>query len=160
MCKNPENKCNSWNTKYSGQDAGSPYKPTIGRSFYIRIGITLNKKSRLYLAHRLAFLYLEGEFPLEDVDHIDGNGLNNKFNNLRKVNHRENSKNLPLQSNNKSGYTGVIWHKQHQKWYVRIGVNGKSISGGLFADKNDAIAKRMAMNIEYGFHKNHGRKNE
>ena len=59
------------------------------------VGITLDGKTKRYHAHRLVFLYIDGYFPAADVDHIDGNGLNNARINLRKVSHQENMKNRP-----------------------------------------------------------------
>lgn len=157
-CKNPQHQCDAWNTVFSGKEAGGKYKPTVSKAFYIRINITLNKKMRSYLAHRLVFLYTEGKFPPEQVDHIDGDGLNNKIINLRKVSHQDNLKNKPMYSNNTSGCVGVIWNKKSQKWHVQIRAKSKNIYGGLYSNIEDAIARRRQMEVEYGFHKNHGRK--
>lgn len=60
--------------------------------------------------------------------------------------------------NNSSGFTGVCFDKNANKWRVDIRVDGKLIYGGLFDILSDAIDRRKEMNIEYGFHKNHGRK--
>ena len=90
----------------------------------------------------MVFLYTEGKFPSEQVDHIDGNGLNNRRDNLREVSHKENMKNRPMQSNNTSGHIGVIWHKAAQKWQAYIKVKGRCEYGGLFTNKKDAITKR------------------
>lgn len=155
-CKYPNGACKSWNTNHSGQKAGS--KDKNGNIFYNKICITLNKREKIYKAHRLVFLYLDGRFPAEQVDHIDGNGLNNKFDNLRIVSCQENRKNCSIQSNNMSGYTGVSLDKKSQKYLAYIYVDGKRIRGGLFINIEDAISRRIELNIEYGFHENHGRK--
>lgn len=149
--------CNIWNTKNANKEAGCIWTPKNRKTSYLIIQITLNGKKKLYLAHRLAILYTEGHFPPEQVDHIDGNGRNNRRNNLREVSALENNKNMPMQTNNTSGCTGVSWDKATQKWQVQISINGKRIYGGLFTDKNDAIAKRKQMEIEHGYHINHGR---
>jgi hypothetical protein len=159
-CKNPQRACNAWNTRFANQEAGTIWTPKESKTSYVLIRITLNGKSKLCLAHRLVILYTDGHFPPEHVDHIDGNGLNNCRNNLREVDCKENNKNMPMPSNNTSGYTGVRWHKPTQKWQARIRVNGKDIHGGLFTNKEDAISKRRGMEIEYNFHKNHGRSDD
>lgn len=156
-CKCPIRACNTWNTRYAGVEAGCIQTSKKRKTSYIDIRVNINKKKKSYGAHRLVFLYLNGRFPKEQVDHIDGNGLNNQRGNLREVTHQENHKNMPMKSNNTSGCVGVYWRKRAQKWQVYIKVNGKSIHGGYFANKEDAIARRKKMEIEYKFHENHGR---
>jgi len=119
---------------------------------YWYIGINRQR----YLAHRLAWFYMKGAWPKE-IDHIDHNGLNNKWFNLREVTHKENSKNTTLNRNNKSGYTGVTWYKAYNKWTAQIMVNGKCKGLGYFIDINDAITARKNGEIKYKFHKNHGK---
>jgi len=119
---------------------------------YRAIGI--NKKS--YLSHRLAWLYEYGHFPTYGVDHDDGNGLNNRINNLFDRTQSDNCRNRKIHSNNKSGTTGV-W-RDHKKWMVSISVGGKSIHLGYFKDIEDAIKCRKEADIKYGFNPNHGRK--
>ncbi len=92
----------------------------------------------------------------EVIDHIDHNRSNNKWENLRLVTQAENLKNKSMARNNTSGHTGVTWHKQANKWTVHIGVNGRSIHKGLYANKAEAIAVRKEAEEHYGFHKNHG----
>jgi hypothetical protein len=65
------------------------------------------------------------------VDHINGNKLDNRRANLRLCNSSENSRNRSLASINTSGYKGVTWHKQTQKWQAQIEVNGRNIHLGL-----------------------------
>lgn len=111
-----------------------------------------------YDAHRLVFLYMTGSFPLNQVDHKDGNGLNNRWLNLRDVIHANNQKNLRLYANNKSGVSGLFWLERSRKWLVQIQHNKTRIHIGLFADKEAAITARKAAEIQYGFHPNHGTK--
>ena len=149
--------CNTWNTRFAHKEEGNIWTPKEAKTSYLSIRITLNGKQKGYLAHRLAILFTDGRFPAEQVDHIDGNGLNNRRKNLREVTNKENRKNMPMRSDNKSGTVGVRWHKQAQKWTVQIRVAGKQIHGGCFTNLEDAIAKRKEMEIESDFHKNHGR---
>ena len=111
---------------------------------------------RFYRLHRLAFLYMEGSFPFEEVDHIDHNRSNNVFTNLRKVDRSENSKNRSLHVNNTSGYCGVSKVRETGKWYAYMQVAGRSVNIGTFVDIENAIAARNSANINEGFHKNHG----
>lgn len=105
-----------------------------------------------YRAHRLAFLYMTGGFPEDQVDHEDGNGLNNAWSNLRAVTGAENHKNMRKRADNRSGTTGVYWYKQTRKW--RSLIRNKHL--GFFRSKEEAIAARKAAEVTYGFHDNHG----
>jgi len=119
---------------------------------YIQIGI----KGKRYKAHRLAFLYMKGRFPRDQVDHEDRNRINNKWDNLREVSNQENCRNRGIQSNNNSGFHGVYWYKAGKKWHAQIQVSGKTYHLGYFKDIGDAIEARSLANIKYGFHENHG----
>jgi hypothetical protein len=70
-----------------------------------------------------------------EVDHEDGDGLNCQRYNLRTATHADNQHNRKLQRNNTSGFKGVTWHKQSQKWHAKIRVSGAVTSLGLFSDK-------------------------
>lgn len=96
-----------------------------------------------HLCHRLAFLYMTGDWPELDVDHKDTNTTNNKWDNLRVVTKSVNSRNRSVQKNNTSGVVGVSWHKARRKWQANIRVNGKQVSLGFFEYKEDAIFARM-----------------
>lgn len=148
--------CKSWNTKYSGCEAGKVSKE--GRTRYRYITITINGIQNRYKSHRLAWMYVYGELPINDIGHIDQDGLNNSIKNLEDITHQINHKNERMSKNNTSGFTGVYLNKKTNKWFASIKVDGKNIHGGTFLDIKDAIEKRKQMNVEYGFHKNHGRK--
>jgi hypothetical protein len=92
------------------------------------IGISIYNKKRL--AHRLAWLYMTGEWPINHIDHIDGNRLNNTFANLRDVTRSENLHNVfKAKKNSKTKLLGVSAHQG--KWRMQIRVNGANtrISG-------------------------------
>ena len=81
----------------------------------------------MYFLHRLAILYITGAYPVEDVDHIDGDKLNNRLCNLRACSTVENSWNRTKNKNNTSGFKGVSFDKgkgkfaaSHHKHYVKI----------------------------------------
>lgn len=108
-----------------------------------------------HLAHRLIWKMVHGSEPHE-IDHINGNGLDNRLANLRAVDHGENLKNQRLRSNNSSGFNGVYWNKDCSRWQAYIRVNGRARNLGVFIDIEDAKAARMKANAENRFHYNHG----
>lgn len=85
--------------------------------------IQFNKRS--YLAHRLAWLYVYGEFPENYIDHIDGVRNNNKIENLRLATGLQNSQNRKLPSNNTSSYIGVYFKTMANKWCAKIDFESK-----------------------------------
>ena len=157
-CKYPERACATWNANFNDKVCGSIFtSKKSGRvgNKYIIVAITIRGVQKNYLAHRLAFIFITGHFPKCDPDHIDHNGLNNKWENLRDTS--ENHKNKSIAKNNKSGFTGVHYNASRNRWIASIKVDSKYIYGGTFEDINDAIECRNRLNIKYGFHKNHGK---
>lgn len=86
--------------------------------------------------HRVVLGAKEGQ----QVDHINGNGLDNRRSNLRICTHAENMRNRGKQVNNTSGFKGVVFHNQRNKWQARMRLNGKIHSFGLFTRPEDAHA--------------------
>lgn len=104
--------------------------------------ISLDQK--VYTAHRLAFFWVTGEWPPEEVDHIDGNRTNNRWSNLRLATRSQNMGNTPKYRNNTSGHKGVFWHKKACKWMVQIQVQGKLKYLGLFVSFEEACQVQEA----------------
>jgi hypothetical protein len=126
---------------------------------YIYIGLTLvsGEKQKLLPAHRIIWLIHNGIWPVDQIDHIDHNKLNNELSNLREVTPKDNQKNRPIQSNNKSGVPGIYWNKEKGKWRAQIhNPSGKNTHIGYFTDKSEAILARKSKEAEYGYHTNHG----
>lgn len=121
---------------------------------YIDIGI----KGKTYRAHRLAFLYMEGEFPLMEVDHTNHIRTDNSWKNLRKVSSADNAHNRSKSERNTSGVTGVSWYVRDNKWKSCITVSGQRIHLGYFVEFHEAVNARKNAEVLYGFHKNHGEK--
>lgn len=106
------------------------------------IHIKINQKA--YLAHRLAWLYIYGEWP-NIIDHISGNKIDNKINNLRNVTHRQNLQN----SNNHRNGKLVGVKKQNNKFQARITINKKQIYLGTYDTAPEAYEKYLNFLLHY-----------
>jgi hypothetical protein len=98
-----------------------------------------------------------GKWPDTEIDHINGNRADNRFENLRQVSHQENGKNTKRYASNRSGFAGVGRTTNPSKWRARIRVNGKLVHLGVFDSAEDARTARKAAEKQFGFHENHGR---
>ena len=134
-----------------GDIAGGIHQLSQHSKAYIRIGIL----GKYYSAHRLAWFYMTGYWPSEDIDHINQDSLDNRWINLRECSHQENGKNQKKYINNTSGVVGVHL-RSSGKWRARIFHKGKHINLGHFDSFDDAVTARNAANKELGFHENHG----
>jgi len=97
--------------------------------------MSINKK--IVYVHHAIFLLHHGYLP-SYIDHIDGNPLNNRIENLRSATQSQNMGNSKLKKNNSSGYKGVTFRKDTKKWNASIMVNGKHISLGCYKTKEEA----------------------
>jgi hypothetical protein len=89
--------------------------------------------------HRLIRPDITGE-----IDHDDRNGLNNRRSNLRAASRAEQLRNLGIRVDNTSGYKGVSWSKDKDKWRARIMIDGKEKSLGYYDDPEEAARVRDA----------------
>lgn len=106
-----------------------------GKNGYIYI----NHNRKMYLAHRLAWMYTHGAFPLDQLDHIDGERDNNALENLRPATNMENHQNRRIpQANNTTGFIGVSYHKAARKFTAKIILNGNTKYLGLFETAQEA----------------------
>lgn len=108
-------------------------------------------------AHRIAWAMTYGYWP-SGLDHQDGNGLNNKIDNMREVTAVGNGRNRSRSKANTSGTTGVLWLKRSQKWRAGIKVRGVYYSLGSFSDIDAAVKARKDAEVRFGFHPNHDRR--
>jgi len=111
--------------------------------------ITVNKKP--YLASRLVFLWVDGYWPENEIDHIDRIPTNNKRKNLREVSKSCNMRNCRIGKNNKSGIKGVYFSNGHGKWRASISVFCKRYSLGYFSNIKGAVFARWQAEVKYGF---------
>lgn len=143
----------AWNKRFSGKTAGWVDTLANGKS-YIRLKID----GKIYKAHRVIFVIMSGDIDESlEVDHINGNGTDNSWFNIRLVKKDCNAKNHRMQSNNTSGVVGVSWMKDRSKWMAHISSGKKKrITLGFFSDFDAAVKARKAAEVQYGYHKNHG----
>lgn len=119
--------------------------------------IQIRLLGQIYLAHRLAFLWVNGALPAINIDHINGRRDDNRWANLREADHATNSRNTSRPSHNSSGRIGVFKVAREGKWCARIKVSGRPIHLGYFNDFEEACHARERAEREHGFHPNHGR---
>lgn len=109
-------------------------------------------RRKLYLCHRLAWLYMTGAFPVGVIDHINGDGLDNRFSNLRGVSNCQNLQaTLKTPRHNTSGFKGVYWHKQVGRWVAGISLNNKRKYIGAFDSPEEAHEAYLAVKREVHF---------
>lgn len=143
-----ERDASAWNTRYAGTQALT----TINKDGYY-VGHIRNRK---YLAHRVIWALFHGRWP-NQIDHINGDRLDNRIENLRSVSVSENARNHKRSVVNATGVTGVCWNERLGMWHARISHEGRDKHLGYFHEFEDAVARRKAAEVEYGFHPNHGR---
>lgn len=91
-----------------------------------------------YLEHRLVWLFITGEWPINQIDHRDTDRGNNDWTNLRDATHAQNKMNTPIQKNNMTGYKGVHFNTREKKYVAAIKSNGEQICLGRFDDPSEA----------------------
>lgn len=132
-----------WNTRYAGKEAFT------AKSRGYHYGALFN---RCVFAHRVIWAIHTGQWPEEDVDHINGNPADNRITNLRALSHRENLRNRAAPRNNTSGIVGVS--AEQNGFVAYIG----SFHLGRWATIEEAAAARYAAMRIIDYHHTHGRK--
>lgn len=97
----------------------------------------------LYRAHRLAWLYMTGAWPLESIDHIDRDKANNRWSNLRAATPAENGQNCRLRRDNKTGHTGVFWDEKRQLYLASIVKDKRTHWLGRYPTLEEALSVRL-----------------
>jgi hypothetical protein len=148
----------TWIKKFKTAGTLKAYKKNgvlTGKKYWV-MKVPYNGKRHDMIVHRIILLLKEKELdPDKEVDHDDGNSLNNNPDNLRESTHSENMHNSKAPKNNTSGHKGVFWHKASGKWEVRIRLNGKLYNFGLYVNKEDAI--KVAIESRNKLHGEFGR---
>lgn len=140
----------AWNSQWAGKQAFTAVKEEDNRYY---IGAIFGD---LYRASRVIWALHHGKWPEHHLDHINGDTLDNRLENLRDVPNMVNHRNETMSKNNTSGFNGVYWDKQTGKWRAMIKVNFRTIQLGRFVNFDDAVAARKAANVTYGFTERHG----
>lgn len=122
-----------WNARWPGTPAGA-----VGFDGYVRISVN----QRLYLAHRLAWLYMTGVWPAKQLDHRNLIKTDNRFVNLREATHADNQRHRKMHRDNTAGYKGVSFNAG--RWRARIWHDGREIALGRFDTPEEAAAAYAA----------------
>jgi hypothetical protein len=122
------------------------YASNKNGKFYVQKKITVSKnKTTCISMHRFIMKPNKGMV----IDHLDGNPLNNKKNNLRICTHAENMRNSKIRINNKSGYKGVSYQENSNNYRASIRFNNIKINIGDFIDPIDAARAYNAAALKY-----------
>ena len=116
---------------------------------YYRLCDTINKTSenyfrvqvlkKRYFVHRICWFLYYCIWPDDQIDHVNGITNDNRIDNLREATASQNQMNAKLSSNNTSGYKGVVYIHDRQKWRAQITLNNKMIYIGIFSTKEAAF---------------------
>lgn len=124
-------------TKNTGRAKAGSVAGCLDRYGYVRIGL----RGRVYRAHRLAFLWMTGSLPSGEIDHINRIKDDNRWPNLRVVDHHENL-------NNRRGKGWYFDRRQPKPYIARIYVDGRSKHLGCFSSQQEAEAAYLAAKAE------------
>lgn len=149
----PETGVISWKVNRGRVKAGDAagYHHKGDNYLYVKI------RPHRYPAHRLAWFLHYGRWPENVIDHINGNGLDNRLCNLREATISENMFNSRTPKSNTSGRKGVCYDKLNKKWMAYVGFEGRFINLGRYRtlEEADAAARAGREKFHKDFH-NHG----
>lgn len=129
--------------------AGNPWNKPCGHKPYAPHGYgEVGIAGKAYKTHRVIWLWHYGEWPENEIDHIDQNKMDNRIENLRNVSNSENQHNSSIRKNNSTGFPGVYWHKQFKKYQAQISINNKLIYLGRFTTPEEAFLAYQLAKIE------------
>jgi hypothetical protein len=120
------------------------YSGSVGKGGYLRTQVA----GKLYFNHRLVWLMHRGSWP-KNLDHINGNKLDNRIENLRECTQTQNMQNCPNKKSNTTSVKGVGWRPSRGKFRARIVVNGKEICVGHFLELEEAAKAVQEARTKY-----------
>lgn len=141
-----EHQATLWNSRWAKKPVGNR------QGSYLKAWVSGDQ----HLVHRIIWKMAHGEAP-DYIDHIDGDTMNNRIENLRSVPHAVNMKNKALYKNNSSGVSGVAYRERDKVWEAAIGVDGARFQIGSYKTREEAVAVRAAYEVFLEYHANHGR---
>ncbi len=149
---NPETGYFTFKSSRGGKRKGSKANSVMSYCGYIRITVGNVR----YLAHRMAWLYVTGKLPVDQLDHINGNRQDNRFVNFREVTDQQNKFNKLKICTNTSGVKNVHWCKKTKTWNVTMMRSKKSMYFGSFSTIEEAkvVAEAVRERL-YGEFANH-----
>lgn len=139
-----------WNTRFSGKLALT----SKSKNGYLHG--SLDNKS--VFAHRIIYKLYYGLEP-KFILHENGNKTDNRIEKLSNGTKRDNALDRKIYSNNESGFPGISYREDMNKWYVQIGV-GEGVNKylGSYSDFDEAVRVRKNAELEFGYHENHGKR--
>jgi len=145
----PVNSGRGYSNKKIGAIAGMP---CVGRN-YIKIIIG----GKQFYAHRLAWLWVHGEYPDDVIDHVNGDGSDNRICNLRSASKTQNQWNRSVSKRNSTGLKGVYFHRKSGKFQSMIKIGPKSKYLGMFDSPDAAHSAYItaAKNAHGEFYRSH-----
>lgn len=135
------NSWSSWNSRYADREAFTSIH-TEGYKCGTLFGCSV-------FAHRIAYLHFHGHLPEGIIDHWNRDKTDNRIGNLRDATWSENLHNCGLRANNKSGFTGVWWDEEKERWKASIMIDGERFSQ-TFTSQKKAIAFRRMIAKDWG----------
>lgn len=132
-----------WRIRLSGPDRVGKVAGSVTVNGYIQVWVD----GRAYLAHRLAWFYVKGVWPVR-IDHRDQNKKNNAWDNLREATQPQNMANVRTHKSNSSGFKGVSPRTKHGVYIARIKQNYKNVHLGCFKTAEEAAAAYRAKALE------------
>lgn len=100
-----------------------------------------------YKAHRLAWFYTLGDWPLGPLDHVNGSRSDNRIENLREATIRQNAFNMKARG--ASSWKGVAWNSKDKRWFAQIRIDGKKVHIGSFRDEREAAEAYLFAALEH-----------
>lgn len=144
---NPRTGIFIWAVSGKGISCKGAMAGCLTKEGYLRIRVD----GHLYLAHRLAWLWVNGEFPMSSLDHRNCDKQDNRIRNLRLADKRLNTANTKKREGCYSRFKGVTWSKQINRWLARICIGGKTKHLGSFGREEEAAAcYQTEANKEFG----------
>ena len=129
----------SWWGRVRNTKTGRILKANLGSHGYLTIGLCKKGvQTRCSIHKLLAQEWVDNPRKKKCVDHIDGNKLNNHWENLRWATYSENNRNRAKRANATSSYYGVSWSKTSNKWLAQISIEGKRTNLGTYTSEKEA----------------------